>query len=341
MLYYAAEKTDGVRYMLLILGSQGAFMVDRNFGMKRLPAMHFPSRQSSETPLDNTVLDGELVIDEPRGGAPPGQSEPRLRFLAYDSCSVSGKALLDEPLPIRLMQLRREVLNPRYASAMDMSSEPFTIEMKDFFSLQQLPHIFANVSAGSKHSKNLYNFVDPLRQLQHGNDGIIFTPVLESYQPGTCQTLLKWKPSNMNSIDFKLSRQWRGQECRFRLNSAHKGSLMGYDWITFSDEDYERFSNDMHADSRVVECVYDPNWVTYTYPSKEGDQNWDNPVLRKGGWKFERIREDKKLPNDFSVVKSIEISVRDGVTGPQLLQSLQLGVAGAAGSALFMEDAHE
>ena len=32
--FYAAEKTDGVRYMLLIMGERGAFMVDRNFEMK-------------------------------------------------------------------------------------------------------------------------------------------------------------------------------------------------------------------------------------------------------------------------------------------------------------------
>ena len=42
--YFAAEKTDGVRYMLLIMGERGAFMVDRNFEMKRLPpSMRFPS----------------------------------------------------------------------------------------------------------------------------------------------------------------------------------------------------------------------------------------------------------------------------------------------------------
>ena len=41
--FYAAEKTDGVRYMLLIMGERGAFMVDRNFEMKRLPpTMRFP-----------------------------------------------------------------------------------------------------------------------------------------------------------------------------------------------------------------------------------------------------------------------------------------------------------
>jgi len=28
--------------------------------------------------------------------------------------------------------------------------------------------------------------------------------VLNPYEPGTCQSLLKWKPSNMNSIDFRV-----------------------------------------------------------------------------------------------------------------------------------------
>ena len=56
--YYAAEKTDGVRYMLLLLGARGAFMVDRKFNLYRLPAtMKFPGR-----------------------AAPGARCTPRLRF---------------------------------------------------------------------------------------------------------------------------------------------------------------------------------------------------------------------------------------------------------------------
>ena len=109
----------------------------------------------------------------------------------------------------------------------------------------------------------------------------------------------------MNSIDFRLLTVWRKESedgpgvpvPRFQLQAANKTSLIPYDWITMSDEDYSRFTNDPRADERIIECVFDPSWVTYEY-----DQNastWERVRPRPGGWKFERIREDKKIPNDI------------------------------------------
>ena len=189
--YFAAEKTDGVRYMLLILGGKGAFTVDRNFDMRRLPPMRFPTRLDPNAALDATLLDGELIIERGGSGQPlenltgkkrgaddgggssaadgggeggsgggsgeggegaSGESgeggsaatrpDERLRFLAYDACRVAGKAVCDEPLRMRLMALRREVLTPRFKLAMTspeaFAGEPFTLEQKDFFVLPQV-----------------------------------------------------------------------------------------------------------------------------------------------------------------------------------------------------------
>ena len=110
--------------------------------------------------------------------------------------------------------------------------------------------------------------------------------------------------------------------------------------------------------------MYDPSWQTVEYhPDDSIERTWDNPYVRQGGWRFERIREvqqqqqprapsrpaplpslapfalprpqprpptpaspsqDKKLPNDISTVKSVEVSVRDGVTAPELLEALRI-----------------
>ena len=177
--FYAAEKTDGVRYMLLILGEK-AYAIDRNFEMKALPAMYFPAREEGKL-CDRTLLDGELIVDDAADGG------LRHRFLAYDACCVHGRNVLPEPLPIRLMLLRREVLGPRFAAAQaghSFEGEPFIVEQKDFFSMPQLPSIFAQVSQGGHGAKWLYAFNDPLRKLTHGNDGIIFTPIVDPYIPG-------------------------------------------------------------------------------------------------------------------------------------------------------------
>ena len=136
--YFAAEKTDGVRYMLLIVGSKGTFAVDRNFDMRRLPPMRFPTRADPSKALDDTLLDGELVGDTV-GTKRPRESESseaahtdaslKLRFLAYDACRVAGRMCCNEPLRTRLMLLRREVLSPRYTLA---QTEPSAFEGEHF-----------------------------------------------------------------------------------------------------------------------------------------------------------------------------------------------------------------
>lgn len=40
--------------------------------------------------------------------------------------------------------------------------------------------------------------------ITHETDGLIFAKDHEPYSAGTCETLLKWKPPNKNSFDFKV-----------------------------------------------------------------------------------------------------------------------------------------
>jgi hypothetical protein len=43
-----------------------------------------------------------------------------------------------------------------------------------------------------------------IQHLQHENDGFLFTSATAPYNLGTCETMLKWKPPHMNSIDFSV-----------------------------------------------------------------------------------------------------------------------------------------
>ena len=54
---------------------------------RRLP----PTASSLSAPaVDKTLLDGELIED----AGPDGTSDLRLRYLAYDACSVCGATVL-------------------------------------------------------------------------------------------------------------------------------------------------------------------------------------------------------------------------------------------------------
>lgn len=41
--------------------------------------------------------------------------------------------------------------------------------------------------------------------LRHENDGIIFTVDACPYYPGTCDEIVKWKPPELNTIDFRIN----------------------------------------------------------------------------------------------------------------------------------------
>lgn len=315
--YLVAEKTDGMRYMLLILGDRGAFMVDRHFGMRKLP-MRFPGSRAG------ALLDGELVVDTHLE-----TGRRKVRYLIYDACVVAGELVTGYPLTTRLMKADRGVLAPRYAEGTANAAEPFTIELKDHFELKDLPWLFDHIAPSR--GEHPFVFVDEHRGLRHGTDGIIFTPVNTRYQHQTDPLVLKWKPAEMNSVDFRLAAQWRqeGQRPtqRFQLMYTARGVLVPFGWIFFSPEDLQRFQDDREADNRIVECVYDRNWTTRFY--NEDNPTWDDYRDVRGGWRFLRVREDKNKPNERSVVDSVLQSIQDGVTKEQLLAAFAAPSASA------------
>ena len=56
------------------------------------------------------------------------------------------------------------------------------------------PHtaaLFQQVKPGGSGGEHLYAYQDELRKVEHGNDGVIFTPILEPYVCGTRPSLLR------------------------------------------------------------------------------------------------------------------------------------------------------
>ncbi|CAE8665505.1 unnamed protein product, partial [Polarella glacialis] len=116
-----------------------------------------------------------------------------LRYLIYDAVSICGEDLTHRSLLHRLRRVLADVILPKEqllalgASSKVGRREPVQIMLKDFFELWQLRDVMTLAS-----------------QLPHRTDGLVFTPVMVPYAPGTCPSLLKWKPASLNTVDFKL-----------------------------------------------------------------------------------------------------------------------------------------
>lgn len=344
-VYYVAEKTDGMRYMLMIVPrGEGAWMIDRNFNMRRLGA-RFPSVKPGQF-LGFTLLDGELVEDTDRS---TGRSS--LRYLVYDACVVDNTNVTQRTLHMRLHAVRHLVLGPWFEKV-PFDSNLFRIELKDQFDLTQLHHIFDSITPSADKSKHLFTFTDvkqvevrrrgddggettvvTTHNLEHGTDGIIFTPINTPYVYGTDRKVLKWKPAEMNSVDFAYDENWKPESNddprltpRFMLQLAKDGVLKRFKWIHLDDADrfvIERARRTLQGRRRdahtIIECVWDPDKQVELYDPAAPTWQDAHYATETGGWRFERVRADKSMPNAESTVNSVIASIEDGVTKEELL----------------------
>jgi mRNA-capping enzyme len=94
---------------------------------------------------------------------------------------------------IRLQCINKEIIFARgeaiKAGKLNKQIEPFSVRQKQFFPISDTKKLLSN---------------EFTKQLSHGIDGLIYQPVDEPYKAGRCDTILKWKPPSMNSVDFRL-----------------------------------------------------------------------------------------------------------------------------------------
>ncbi|KAI3662360.1 hypothetical protein MP638_004884 [Amoeboaphelidium occidentale] len=282
--YFVSEKSDGTRYLMYIMLNesenpikQECYLIDRKNKYYSVD-LSFYNAQSQL--LNDTLIDGELVMDR------DGTAEI-WRFLAFDLLMVNGEMKVDRNLEKRLGALYEFVVKPynkhlKQCLPEYVQSRPFTIEMKKVEKCYHLKEILASI-----------------KSLKHENDGLLFTSVDRPYDFGTCDSMLKWKPSSHNSVDFKIRVQYPQTDDelpRFFLQiSTGSRKYQDYGELVLDSSQKAlklQFLNNP-PDGRIVECTYDE-----FYPTK---------------WRFMRFREDKNEPNFVNVVDNIMKSIHEAV----------------------------
>lgn len=181
--------------------------------------------------------------------------------------------------------MQNDIVAPFKTRFPDASREyPFNVDIKKMYK----PYGIADI------------LINEIPKLRHENDGLIFTPVADPYRAGTCERLLKWKPSELNTVDFKLIVDPEASpEQRYTLHVATKNGQ--HRWFA-----YHRFDPKLdQLDGAIMECRYSP-------PSDE----------EPGGWEFVRVRADKVTANYERVVDKIIGSIRDNVTSHELISRI-------------------
>lgn len=249
--------------------------IDRNYHFRALDHLTLPTRDLKAF-QEETLLDGELVWDEGKG---------EMIYFIFDGLMFNAKNICGLDLNGRLQVIQNDVIGPyekregtkKANATIYEQSFPFKMKMKQMWKPYGLKELFERVIPAQGHE----------------NDGLIFTPVKDTYQAGTCHRLLKWKPSELNSIDFLICAGTKAE-----LWIASQGRCHYY--CDFDPKADEKLKAEADINDRIAEFRLTPN-----HPNK---------------WTFMRFRPDKRLPNDSKTVEKVIQSIKDNVKRSDLVE---------------------
>ncbi|KAK6865603.1 hypothetical protein PG995_002131 [Apiospora arundinis] len=309
--YYVCEKSDGIRYLLYLTihpttGDEAHFMIDRrnDYWYVTSGSTHIPTTKAENTFHQGTLLDGELVMDDIGNG----RKEPT--YLVFDCLALDGQNLMSRELPKRLGYFKEWIYNPYKALYKKYPEEK---QYQSFF-------------LGMKEMQVAYGiemmFREVIKNLKHGNDGLIFTCLGSEYKPGTDPHILKWKAADENTVDFRWKLEWPTIQPdeediaegwsepykhyheipQIQMFAYHGGngpdSYRPFAEMYMTEEEWEELKAlNEPLNDRIIEAYMD----------------------EQKRWRFYRFRDDKPNGNHISVIKSVLDSIEDGVTKEELL----------------------
>ncbi|RGP80618.1 mrna guanylyltransferase [Fusarium longipes] len=310
--YYVVEKSDGIRYLLYSTtdenGNEAHYLIDRknDFWFIRNRSLHFPLESSPEAFHTNTLIDGELVWDT----RPDGKREPV--FLVFDCLVLDGQLLMERTLDKRLAYFTQRFYRPYKKLYQEYPQEkeyqPFYVELKE----PQLAYAIDMM------------FRDILPNLKHGNDGLIFTCRTTPYKHGTDTHILKWKPPEENTIDFRL---------RLSFPQVDPTESERREGITEPFIDYDSIPK---AELYVFKGNSGPDKYEFFHDAYINEEEWETlkslndpldwrivecNIDEHGRWRIVRFRDDKNEANHTSVTKSVLQSIEDRVSEKDLYRA--------------------
>ncbi|KAJ8321635.1 hypothetical protein KUTeg_000106 [Tegillarca granosa] len=187
-----------------------------------------------------------------------------------------GKEVGKTDFGTRLVCIEKEIIGPRYVKIqqgqLDKTKESFSVRAKPFWDCS----VSRKILDGSFAS-----------QVSHEVDGLVFQPVPDPYSPGRCDSVLKWKPPDQNSIDFKLKITKENKPGMLPMTKAYL-FVLGSDLPLFE----MKYTKDLkELDGKIIEC----SWT-----GRE--------------WKFMRQRTDKSFPNSIKTAQGVWESIQHPVT---------------------------
>jgi hypothetical protein len=314
--YFITEKSDGIRYLMAVIPSS-AVSASLSPSASSAMAVLMDRAPTFKLPLGaseigrhlglGTVLDGELVYN---------MTSKKEVFLIFDVLSIDGEICAHEPFERRL-QLLKERIEPRLQAMLSASSSSTPTGappgtgipiMNLVLKLFWLKTDFKVLLSLIKHENGERIFRESYWRY-HKTDGLIFQPNLP-YTFGTDNNLIKWKWSELTSVDLTAVIYRRNQNQRNEIEigllcGGPDGSQIdvakrGTNRLSFHEFDVYRIIADLEDSNRLIniaEVAYNPS---------------------HGVWVYFHLREDKTQPNYVNTVLGVLMEQAEAISIEEL-----------------------
>ena len=387
--FLLCEKSDGVRYLLIQYNNGICHLVARNLEFFEIYISEkLPSTQLKGEWRIDYLLDGELVLDDVNEEFDDKSKfikfngkYKKINFLIFDAVVIKGYNFGYLPFWRRLDEFNKVFMKEYYISQYikscaksfvkklrseknnDKNSKfpnPNKIE-KDIKSIipgTQLTNN-ANNKSISLFMKDYFHFTDLkklnefIKLLPHHNDGVIINVDDYPYYSGQSCEIFKWKPIEMNTIDFEI--KYNKDKDKYILcvvgnegDGINKTNLLPVEILCFlSDEDKNNFKKIYHKYEiqLIAECFYDPNisneevaknnYYLSKIKTDKNDiisfklENFPNNInpsdieKLKGGWRFQKLRTDKSSANHINTYQNIKVCIKENLHMEEILSTIE------------------
>jgi hypothetical protein len=308
--YSVTEKADGNRCLLYVTGEDKMYLITNRMELRNT-GLTAPAGQ-----LSNSLFDGELV--RRKASAVKDTTKTPFLYLLFDCFYYKGVDRRDQPLYAPAHDDRYTDIVTAAGVLKNTKSTSLEFNHKTYY--------FATGTT-SIHTLNK-TLLDGYHKFDYELDGLIFTPYTDPYPKASpsrkikWKSLLKWKPLNQLSIDFRVKfvnktlidvpeTDRKCIEVKFTVSGGRdddgevefpRPDEVRHSTIYFpidpqSSQPLTEVDGNIIYDGAIVECVYD---TEQTLDRKVGITEREQFFF----WKPLRIRFDKTYPNSIQVAQS-------------------------------------
>lgn len=207
--YLVCAKSDGVRYLMFIGSNGKVYLNDRKNQFFEVKMYVPPFCRTESTKMQgnafivNYIFDGELVLNirEAETLKKKPDAKVKLQFLAFDCLKYNGEFMSLKKYDYRLTKVRD------FVNSMNLYGPLFKSQAKAYYEEESIKsflaiEFFLKDFFNCENIDFLLNGIVESHALPHENDGLIFTKNNYPYLPGRNRGILKWKPNELNTVDF-------------------------------------------------------------------------------------------------------------------------------------------